>query len=90
VIPSNERAWRLHARDGHLTVRAESARQAAGRDKLPRLAASAEALAILVSGAVSPLVAAERGMVEDVRGAAALMDPWFRARPVFLMPMNGF
>ena len=90
VIPSNERTWRVHARDGHLSVHAETARQAASRDRLPRLTASAEVLAILVAGAVSPLVAAERGMVEDLRGAAALVDPWFRARPVFLMPMNGF
>ncbi len=90
VIPSNERAWRVHARDGRLSVRAETAREAASRDKLPRLAASAEALAILAAGAVRPVVAAERGMIEDLRGAAALVDPWFRARPVFLMPMNAF
>jgi hypothetical protein len=73
-----------------LSVRAETAREAASRDKLPRLAASAEALAILAAGAVRPVVAAERGMIEDLRGAAALVDPWFRARPVFLMPMNAF
>jgi len=90
TIPSNERAWHVHARDGHLSVRAETAQQAASRDRLPRLTASAEALAILVAGAVSPVVAAERGLVEDLRGAAALVDPWFRTRPVFLMPMNGF
>jgi len=90
VVPSNDRAWRVHARDGHLTVRGETARQAASRDKLPRLTASAEALAIVVAGAVSPVVAVERGLVEDQRGAAALVEPWFRTRPVFLMPMNGF
>jgi predicted acetyltransferase len=90
VLQPNERAWRVHARDGHLTVHAETSRQAASRDKLPRLTASAEALAILVAGAVSPGVAVERGLVEDLRGAAALVEPWFRTRPVFLMPMNGF
>jgi predicted acetyltransferase len=90
LIPSNERAWRVHARDGRLSVRAETARQAASRDRLPRLTASAEVLAILVAGAVSPVVAAERGMVEDLRGAAALLDPWFRTRPAFVMPMNAF
>ncbi len=90
VIPSNARAWRVHARDGHLTVRAETARQAASRDKLPRLTASTEALAIVVAGAVSPGVAAERGLVEDLRGAAELVESWFRTRQVFLFPMNGF
>ena len=90
VIASNERAWRVHARDGHLSVRAETARQAASRDNLPRITTSAEALAILVAGAVSPTVAAESGLVEDLRGAAALVESWFRTRPVFLMPMNGF
>lgn len=90
VLPQNERVWRLHARDGQLSVRAETARQAAGRDKLPRLTVSAEVLALLAAGAVSPQVAAECGLAEDARGAAAVMEPWFRARPVFLMPMNGF
>lgn len=90
MIPSNERAWRVHARDGRLSVRAETARQAASRDRLPRLTTSAEVLAILVAGAVSPVVAAERGMVEDLRGAAALLDPWFRTRPAFVLPMNAF
>ncbi len=71
-------------------MHAETSRQAASRDKLPRLTASAEALAILAAGAVSPGVAVERGLVEDLRGAAALVEPWFRTRPVFLMPMNGF
>ena len=90
VLPQNERAWRVQARDGRLTVRAESARRTAGRDRLPRLVTGAETLAILVSGALSPVVAAETGLVEDVRGAAAVIESWFRARPVFLMPMNGF
>ncbi len=90
VLPQNERAWRVHARDGHLSVRAETARQAASRDKLPRLTCSAETLAILAAGAVSPVRAAEAGLVEDVRGAAELLEQWFRSRPVFLMPMNGF
>lgn len=88
VLPQNERAWHVQARDGRLSVRAESARL--GRDKLPRLVTEAEPLAILAAGALSPVVAAETGLVEDVRGAAALTESWFRARPVFLMPMNGF
>jgi hypothetical protein len=36
------------------------------------------------------LGAAEAGLVEDVRGAAELIEPWFRARAAFLHPMNGF
>jgi hypothetical protein len=90
LLPANQRAWRVAARDGHLTVRAETARTAATRDRRPRLGATAEMLAILVSGAVSPVRAAETGLVEDVRGAAETLEPWFRARPVFLMPMNAF
>ena len=88
VLPQNERAWRVQARDGRLAVRAESVRL--GRDKLPRLVTDAETLAILVAGALSPVVAAETGLVEDVRGGAAAIDAWFRTRPVFLMPMNAF
>jgi predicted acetyltransferase len=90
VITANERAWRVHARDGQLSVRAETARQAASRDKLPRIKLTIETLATLVAGSVSPIEAAECGLLEDQRGAAALIDGWFRTRPVFLMPMNGF
>lgn len=90
VLGANERAWRVHARDGRLTVRAETARQAASRDKLPRLTLSAESLALVMAGAVSPLQAVESGLLEDLRGAAALTDAWFRTRAPFLMPMNGF
>ncbi len=90
VLPQNERAYRVHARDGRLTVRTETGRTAAKADKRPRLGASAEILAMLAAGAVSPVRAAETGLVEDVRGAAETMENWFRARPVFLMPMNGF
>jgi predicted acetyltransferase len=88
VLPQNERAWHVQARDGRLRVRAESVRL--GRDKLPRLVADAETLAILTAGAIHPVVAAETGLVEDVRGAAEVMESWFRTRPVFLMPMNAF
>ena len=90
VLPQNERAWRVHARDGRLKLRAETARHAAGRDRLPRLVVTAETLAILAAGALSPVVAAETGLVENVRNAAELVEPWFRARPVFLLPMNAF
>ena len=90
MLPQNERAWRVHARDGRLSVRAESARGGPGRDQRPRLVTSAEMLAVIAAGAVSPVRAAETGLVEDVRGAAEALEPWFRARPAFLMPMNAF
>jgi hypothetical protein len=63
---------------------------AAGSRALPRLSATAEALASIVAGALSPVAAAEAGLVEDARGAAELVEPWFRARPAFLYPMNAF
>ena len=88
VLPQNERAWHVQARDGEMLVRAESAR--AGRDKMPRLVTDAETLAIIAAGAVSPVVAAETGLAEDAGGAAEVMESWFRTRPVFLMPMNAF
>ena len=90
VLPQNSRAWRVHAREGRLHVRAESARSAGSRARLPRLAADAETLAGIVGGALSPVRAAEAGLVDDARGAAELVDPWFRARPAFLHPFNAF
>jgi predicted acetyltransferase len=90
VLPPNERAWRVHARDGRLSVRAEASRGAALRDQRPRLGTSAEMLAVLAAGAVSPVRAAETGLVEDTRGGAEVMEHWFRTRPAFVMPMNAF
>lgn len=90
VLPQNERAWLAHARDGRIAVRAESARSSASRARRPHLAASAETLATIVAGAVSPQRAVEAGLAHDVRGAAEILDHWFRARPAFVMPMNGF
>jgi predicted acetyltransferase len=88
VLPQNAHAWRLTARDGRLHVRAE---RAGGNGRaLPRLSASVEALAAIVAGAISPVTAAECGMVEDARGAAELAESWFRARPAFLHSMNAF
>jgi predicted acetyltransferase len=88
-LPQNARAWRLLARDGRLHVRPERP-GAAGSRALPRLSAPVEALASIVAGALSPVAAAEAGLVDDARGAAELLEPWFRARPAFLYPMNAF
>jgi predicted acetyltransferase len=88
-LPTNARAWRLTAREGRLLVR--PARPGAkGSSTLPRMVAPVEALAAIVAGALSPVRAAEGGLVEDARGAAAAMEPWFRSRPAFLHPMNAF
>ena len=86
-LPENERAWRIEAKGGKLAVRPETA---AGREARPRLSATAESLAILAAGAVSPVSAVEAGLVESTRGAAEILEPWFRARAVFVMPMNAF
>src|SRR5262249_10357304 len=88
ILTGNERAWRVTAADGRLSVRPETS--AATRDPRPRLTIAAEPLAIVVSGALDPVRAAETGLLDSTHGAAELVAPWFRARPVFLMPMNAF
>jgi len=87
-LPANARAWRLAAREGRLLVRPEKP----GRNgrALPRLTTTAEALAGIVAGTLSPARAAEAGVIEDARGAAETIESWFRARPAFLYPMNAF
>jgi predicted acetyltransferase len=88
VLPANAREWRVTAREGRLLVRPE---RPGGRGRaLPRLTAGAGALASIVAGTLGPLRAAEAGLVEDARGAAEVMEPWFRARPAYLYPMNAF
>jgi len=88
VVPQNAREWRVTAREGRLLVRPE--RPGARRRALPRLSASAGALASIVAGALGAVRAAEIGLVEDSRGAAEIVEPWFRARPAYLFPMNAF
>ncbi|HTR96464.1 MAG TPA: GNAT family N-acetyltransferase [Candidatus Acidoferrales bacterium] len=88
-LPQNSRAWRLQIREGRLHVRPERA-GAGGARALPRLVAPMDALGSIVAGTLSPVRAAEGGLVEDARGAAAMLEPWFRARPAFLHPMNAF
>jgi predicted acetyltransferase len=88
ILPANAGPWRVTACDGGLEVRAESA--ASNAQKLPRLTCSADVLASLVAGALSPVRGLETGLLESVNGAAGRVEPWFRARSVFLMPMNAF
>ncbi len=89
ILPGNARAWRLVARDGRVSVKPEHS-GTRPRKALPRLVADVEPLAAIVAGTLSPMRAAEAGLVEDVRGAAELLEPWWRSRPVFLHPMNAF
>jgi hypothetical protein len=67
VLPTNERAWRVHARDGQLTVRAETTRLAASRDKRPRLTLDVAVLAMIVSGRGGPGAGRRE---RDARGGA--------------------
>ena len=86
MLPANDGPWRLSAREGGLEVRAE----AANAHKLPRLACTADVLASVVAGALSPVRAVEIGLLESANGAAARVESWFRAPAAFLMPMNAF
>jgi predicted acetyltransferase len=86
VLPANARPVRVSARDGRLKLGPE----ARGRTRMPRLRVPADALGPIVAGTLSPVVAAERGLIESSSGAAEIAEPWFRARPAFVYPLNGF
>jgi predicted acetyltransferase len=84
VLTQNARSYRVVARDGRLRVSAESGRRA------PRMKLGVDVLAQLYAGALSPLRAAEAGLIEAQDGAAEIAESWFRARPAFLYQMNAF
>jgi len=84
VLAQNARAYRVSARDGRLRVAPYRGRRA------PRLGARVDVLAQLYAGALSPMRAAEAGLVESSHGAAEIADGWFRARPAFIYPFNLF
>jgi predicted acetyltransferase len=88
LLPANAGPWRVTAREGGLEVRAEAG--ASSAPKPPRLVCAADVLASVVAGTLSPVRAVEAGLLESDHGAAELVEPWFRARAVFLMPMNAF
>lgn len=90
VLPANQRVWRVHATGGRLEVRVETARMQGSRSRLPRLTLSVDMLASVMSGSLSPVIAAEAGLVADVRDGAAIVESWFRARPAFVHPFNAF
>ncbi len=88
VLTQNARGYRLSAREGKLKVGAEP--QRAGRARLPRLTASADALAAIVAGTIDSTRAAEIGLVDSAGGAAEVIERWFRAPPAFIYQLNGF
>ncbi len=90
VLPANQRVWRVHAGGGRLEVRAETPRMQGSRSRLPRLTLSVDMLSSILAGALSPVLAAEAGLIADVRDAAAITESWFRARPAFIHPFNAF
>ena len=85
VLRANARAFRVAARDGRLTVR-PLGRRAPG---LARLAVPAEHLGPILAGTLAPTRAAEVGLIESA-GGAEVVESWFRTRPAFLHPLNGF
>jgi hypothetical protein len=88
VIPQNARTWRMSAREGRLRLRPESGR--GGSPRLPRLSVGADLLGPMLAGTIAPTRAAEVGLVSSAGGAAEIVEPWFRARPVFLHHFNAF
>jgi predicted acetyltransferase len=91
VLPQNARAWRVAAREGRLHVSAPPGRPG-GRGRRaggPRLRVPADLLGPLLAGTLSATGAAAAGLVES-GGAAEILEPWFRAKPAFLYPMNVF
>jgi predicted acetyltransferase len=87
ILPGNARVWRLAARAGRLQVGAAAA--GAGVRRLSRLRVPAEMLGPLIAGTLSPLRAAEAGLIGS-DGGAEVIEPWFRGRPAFVYPLNGF
>jgi predicted acetyltransferase len=84
VLAQNARTYRVSARDGRLRVAPYRGLRA------PRLRAPVDVLAQLYAGALSPLRAAEAGLVLSTQGAAEIAEGWFHARPAFLYPFNLF
>jgi predicted acetyltransferase len=84
VLAQNARTYRVSAREGRLRVAPYRGLRA------PRLKVPVDVLAQLYTGALSPLAAAEAGLVTSSQGAAEIADGWFRARPAFLYSFNLF
>jgi predicted acetyltransferase len=91
VLTQNSRAYRVTAREGRLKVSTGDGRTRTRRAaRPPRLHVGAEALGPLVAGTLSPVRAAELGLIESSGGGAEAIESWFRARPVYLYGLNAF
>lgn len=88
VLPQNSRAYRVSAREGKLKVAGDL--RPGARPRLPRLSTTADALGPIVAGTLSPSRAAEMGLVGSAGGAAEAIETWFRSRPAYVYPLNGF
>lgn len=84
VLAQNARTYRVVARDGRLRVAPYRGLRA------PRLHTPVDVLAQLYAGALSPVRAAEAGLVGSSQGAAEIAEGWFRARPAFMYSFNLF
>ncbi|TMQ69330.1 MAG: GNAT family N-acetyltransferase [Candidatus Eisenbacteria bacterium] len=84
VLPVNARVYQVSAREGRLRVGPEPSR------RLPRLGMPTDVLAPILAGTLSPVRAAEVGLVSSSGGGAELAEPWFRHRPVYLHQFNAF
>lgn len=89
ILPPNARAYRVGARDGRLKVRPEPATTRTRR-KLPRVSLTADMLGPIAAGTLSPLCAAEMGLIDSSGGAAETIERWFRARPAYIYRLNAF
>jgi predicted acetyltransferase len=94
LLPQNARAWKVSVREAKFKVRPELPPRPSPRGvlraKLPRLTAPAEALGPMFAGTLSPVRAAEAGLVASEDGAAEVAEAWFRARPAFVYQFNAF
>jgi predicted acetyltransferase len=84
VLTQNARTYRVSAREGRLRVAPYRGLRA------PRLRVPVDVLAQIYAGAMSPVRAAEAGLLGSSHGAAEIAEGWFRARPAFLYPFNLF
>ena len=84
ILTQNARTYRVSAREGRLRVAPYRGLRA------PRLSVPVDVLAQLYAGALSPVRAAEAGLLGSTHGAAEIAEGWFRARPAFLYSFNLF
>lgn len=90
LLPANARAYRVTAREGRLKVAHETPRPGTAKSRSPRVRVPVDMLATLMAGTLAPSRAADAGLLASVNGGAEAIEYWFRTRPAFLHPLNGF